>query len=215
MRQAERLCGEQGIEIAFPKPFCDFDPPRGSFLARFRQEFHIGRPEVELTVKDGVIRSADVKVSAPCGATYYVARWLKGKSLRDDLKYEVVSKRLHAYPCTSSMEWDHDLGDTILHVAGKNHYAILDPLELEDDAEDEVLLSPLGKSVPKPVPVAENVRNIEEAKDDILRAAEQEEGLPLSEMRARTRSPAAASTALIILRREGRVRIEAGRVVKP
>ena len=211
--QAERLCQERGIEIAFPKPFCDFAPPAGSFLDEFRRAFHIGFPEVVLTVRDGVIEKADVKVSAPCGATYYIARWLEGKRVDDDLRHDVISRRLHSYPCTSSMEWDDDLGDTILHVAGQNHYAILDQLGAAAERDEAPLvMSPLGIALPKPVPVTENVRNVEQAKEAILRRLAARETVPLSELRQGDETPAAINTALVILKRDGRIRVEGNRV---
>jgi len=127
-RQGREICQANGVEIAFPKPFCAFDPPAGTTLASFRREFHVGKPEVELTVRDGVVKRAFVHVSAACGATYYVARHLEGRRVDDDLKYAVVAKRLHSYPCTASMAWDDELGETPLHVAGEAHYEILAPL---------------------------------------------------------------------------------------
>jgi hypothetical protein len=44
-REAARICRENGVEVSFPKPFCTLDPLPGSWLARFRDEFHLGRPK--------------------------------------------------------------------------------------------------------------------------------------------------------------------------
>jgi len=212
--EGRRICEAQDIEIAFPKPFCSLNPPAGSLLAEFREEFHIGYPNVELRVEDNRIAEANVHVSAPCGATYYIARWLKGKRLDDDLKYEIVSKRLHSYPCTAGMDWDEDLGDTVLHVSGKAHYRILDQLGLKGPADEpETIVSPLGKAVPRPVPVAENVRNIEEAKAAILDRLGKDEAAPLKALRRMGKiTPAALNTALLVLRREGRIVLRGGEV---
>ena len=216
MAQAEKICRKRRIEIAFPKPFCNLAPPQGSLLDAFRRTFRIGFPEVELTVRDGVIQKADVKVSAPCGSTYYIARWLQGRRVDDDLKYEVISKRLHSYPCTSSMEWDEDLEDTILHVAGQNHYTILDQLGAPPGEDrDALVISPTGIAVPKPIPVSENLRNVEEAKEAILRALPVEGSVPLSHLRIGPSTPAAMNTALVILKRQGRIRIDGDTVRRP
>jgi len=212
--EAQKICEAQGVEIAFPKPFCSLNPPEGSLLGEFRKTFHIGYPDVELRVEDNRIAEANVQVSAPCGATYYIARWLKGKSLDDDLKYEVVAKRLHSYPCTAGMDWDEELDDTVLHVSGKAHYRILAPLGL-DQASDEpdAVLSPLGKTVPRPVPVAENVRNIEDAKTAILARLAKGEAVPLKAFRRMGKIvPAALNTALLTLRREGKIVLRGGEV---
>jgi len=212
--EARRICEAQEVEIAFPKPFCSLNPPTGSLLAEFRKEFHIGYPDVELHVQDNRIVEAKVHVSAPCGATYYIARWLKGKSLDDDLKYEIVSKRLHSYPCTAGMDWDEDLDDTVLHVSGKAHYRILDQLGLAGPSDEpETVVSPLGKALPRPVPIAENVRNIEEAKAAILDRLVKNEAVPLKALRRMRRiTPAALNTALLTLRREGSIVLRGGEV---
>ena len=204
--KALRLGEELGVEVAFPKPFCDFRPPAGSVLAEFRETFHIGFPEVKIEVADGVVKAAEVRVSAPCGATYYVAQGLVGRSLDDDLRHDVVARRMHSYPCTSSMEWDNELGDTILHVAGDNHYTLLDQLGGETSREPEMVVSPLGLRLPKPTPVAENVRAVETAKALVLEALEKEPSVSLADLRRRAPSPAALHSALILLGQEGAVR---------
>lgn len=211
--EARRICERDGIEIAFPKPFCSFRPPGGGVLARFREFFHIGYPEVELTVERGKIAAAGVRVSAPCGATYYVARWLVGKRVEDDLKYDVVSKRLHSYPCTSSMAWDDDLGDTILHVAGQAHYKILSPLEQSTDEGPEMVLSPVRRLTQKPVPPSENLRKIEQAEEAVLAAIENRGHVSLQALRKnRKLTPAALNTAVLLLRQSGRIRVEGGEI---
>ena len=213
-REAEDLCKPQGIEIAFPKPFCSLKPPAGTLLAEFREFFHIGYPDVELSVEDNRIMDARVHVSAPCGATYYIARWLKGKTLDDDLKYEIVSKRLHSYPCTSSMEWDDEIDDTVLHVAGQAHYRILAPIGKDVDEEPETIVSPLGKTLQKPVPIAENVRNVENAKQAVLAELAKQDAVPLAALRRIKRiDPAALNAGLLILRQEGRITLR-GPVVR-
>jgi len=215
MAEAEKVCAREKIEIAFPKPFCSLRPPKGSLLARFRREFHMGLPEVDLIVERGKITAADVKVSAPCGATYYVARRLVGKSLEDDLKYDVVARRLHSYPCTGSMAWDDEIGDTIMHVAGQAHYTILAPLGEDVHEEPDAVISPLGKALPRPVPVSENIRNIESAKEAILKVLETAESVSLETLRSAEKlTPAALSSAVLILRKAGRIKVQGTRIVR-
>ena len=213
--QAEKVCAAARVEIAFPKPFCNFRPPAGGVLARFRESFHLGFPEVELAVASGRISKAEVKVSAPCGATYHIARWLVGKRLEDDLRYGVCAKRLHSYPCTGSMAWDDELHDTILHVAGQNHYTILDQLGQPHEAQPELVVSPTGKPLPRVVPPAENLKKIEAAKAAILQELDAKGALSLAELRRTDLTPAAVNSALIILKQEGRIRMEGGRILTP
>jgi hypothetical protein len=209
--QAHRLCEQNGIEIAFPKPFCCFSPPRDSVLARFREAFHIGCPDVDLTVEDGKIVKAHVNVSAACGATYCVARWLVGRSVEDNLEIEVISKRWHSYPCTASMERDPELhGETPLHMAGQAHYAILSAVKQNvAGLGDPLIRSPLGSMIQRPIPPRENLKNIDAAQSAILARLREQGCVTLAELRQDgNMSPAAISSALVILGREGKIRIE-------
>ncbi|MFW6159200.1 MAG: DUF166 family protein, partial [Planctomycetota bacterium] len=83
-QQAADMCRHNDIQIDFPKPFCRFDPPADGPLDQFRRSFHIGQPDVRLDVQDGRIENTHVDVSAACGATYYVARWLEGRRVDED-----------------------------------------------------------------------------------------------------------------------------------
>jgi hypothetical protein len=205
--EAERICAREGIAIAFPKPFCAFRPPEGSHLAEFRRFFHIGAPEVRFEIANGKIKSAEVEISAPCGGTYYIARGLAGISLDEDL-IQVISKRLHSYPCTASMAWDDEINDTILHVGAHSHFHILEGIAEIRDSE-ETVISPLGKAVLKPVPIAENLRNVEEAESAILAQLASGRPLTLADLRAqKEHSPAAIHSALLNLARAGHIRLE-------
>ncbi|HUT58284.1 MAG TPA: DUF166 family protein [Phycisphaerae bacterium] len=213
--EAEAICAERGVEVAFPKPFCAFDPPPGGLLDEFRRRFHIGKPRVELTVSDGKIEQAHVHVSAACGATYYVARWLTGRRIDEDLRIEVVAKRMHSYPCTASMKWDDELGETPMHVAGQAHYEILAPLTAPTPAEPELVRSPVGTMVARPVPVRDNIRNIERAKRAILEELSTDKQVSLDDLRARRKiTPAALASAVLLLKQAGLIRTARGRIVK-
>lgn len=207
-RQAREICERRDIEIAFPKPFCAFDPPTGSVLAEFRDEFHLGAPRVDIEAVDGVITKAHVHVSAACGATYYVARWLLGRRLEDDIRHEVVAKRLHSYPCTASMEWDDEIGDTIMHVAGQAHYGILGAVP-EAPAESSHVMTPMGMLLPKPAPVRDGLQNIDDARNAILGHLRDDGVVSLRHLQHRERlAPAAVTSALLILKKQGSVEID-------
>jgi|GEM_PF-346002 len=211
------LCEANGVEVAFPKPFCAFRPPAGGILARFRKSFGVGCPEVRLTVERGRIVDAEVLVSAACGATYCVARWLVGRRLDENLEIEVISKRWHAFPCTASMERDPELHDeTPLHIAGQAHYAILAPYKSQvAGLEEPFVTSPLGKKVQRPVPPEDNLRNIEVARRLILRELKERPAVSLADLRHRREaSPAAISSAIVTLKREGRIRMQ-GKQIYP
>ncbi|ADC70098.1 Protein of unknown function DUF166 [Methanocaldococcus sp. FS406-22] len=116
-RDLKRVCSEYNIEFENPKPFCSLERREGNeYINKFIDYFKIGKPELEIEVENGIIKDVKVKISAPCGETYYIAKRLKGKAI-DDLKEEIANAH-HNYPCLASMEIDKELGDTILHKAG-------------------------------------------------------------------------------------------------
>jgi hypothetical protein len=207
--QAIAICQASGVEIAFPKPFCGFMPSPGTALAAFRDYFHIGYPEVELTVEGGRIAKANVIASGACGSTYYIARWLVGRSLEDDLVTEVISKRLHSFPCTASMERDPELGDdTPLHIAGQAHNMILAKVkELPPPLTDQVL-SPHGKWIQKAPSATDTRKNIERAKEVILEEVQAHGTYALAQVRAKAPdlNPAAFVSAALLLKKEGKLR---------
>jgi len=127
------ICDLKGIEIAFPKPFCSFEPQEG-VLREFRTEFRIGKPDIEYGVKDNNILDTRVRSSAPCGATYFVARNLKGKKVNNDL-INVIDSLLSAYPCTASTEVDREFGDSIIHRAVQIQRNILEGLGLDSTVD--------------------------------------------------------------------------------
>jgi len=215
--QAHIISEDLGIEIAFPKPFCSFRPPANSVLGEFRRLFHIGMPDVSLEVRDGTITSAKVSVSAACGATYCVARWLEGRSLSENIELEVISRWWHSYPCTASMERDPELGgETPLHVAGQAHLGILSPWKSHVVDEDPLVLSPLGTMVQRPIPPEENRRNIEGAMRAVLATLETRGSISLEDLRGSVAfSPAILNMALLTLKHQGFTRTDGMVISRP
>jgi len=122
-KQLEEKCGELGLEIALPKPFCSLEPERGKpVISRFVNELKAGRPSLEVSIvnKGGyeVVESIIVERSAPCGSTWYVARKLIGVKVDKENIYDTVAKAHHSYPCTATMAVDPETEEPILHIAG-------------------------------------------------------------------------------------------------
>jgi len=123
-KQLEELAASLGMEASFAKPFCALRPdPSKPIIAKFLSEAGIGEPLIDVAVqksregKDTIV-AADVRRSAPCGSTWFVAKRLLGlETDQPDLR-ERISAAHHAYPCTGSMERDTELGDTVLHKGG-------------------------------------------------------------------------------------------------
>lgn len=213
--QAIAICKAGGVEIAFPKPFCGFKPPEGTRLAAFRRHFRIGYPEVAITTANNKITGAEVVASAACGSTYYIARWLVGRDLDDDIATEVISKRLHSYPCTASMERDPELDDdTCLHIAGQAHNTILSPVRepAETPVVEEItmVVSPLGKLVQKAGSPTDNLKNIRAAMELVLSELAHRPSATLDHLRKvnASISPAALHSALLLLKKDGKIRME-------
>lgn len=122
-KQLEERCHELGLESAFPKPFCSFEPAEDKpTISRLATELKVGRPSLEISVKrrgrHEVIGSTIVRRSAPCGSTWYVARKLVGVETRREILYDAIAKAHHSYPCTATMGVDPELKEPILHVGG-------------------------------------------------------------------------------------------------
>ncbi|MCL5290928.1 MAG: hypothetical protein M1548_00130 [Actinobacteria bacterium] len=119
------ICKEKGLEFAAPKPFCSLDEGEGKIIDEFIEEFRMGKPKLELKIKDGIVRSARVLRSAPCGDTYFVAHNIVGVPVGEELMHR-AAKYWHSYPCIASMKMDPEFQDTILHRAGHILYEVVD-----------------------------------------------------------------------------------------
>jgi hypothetical protein len=108
---------EKEIEVSFPKPFCSFNPKEG-ILRLFREQFRIGKPEINFTIRDNIITGTDIISSAPCGATYFTARGLIYKNISDNLEF-VIDNQLSSFPCTADTAVDREFKDSITHQAVK------------------------------------------------------------------------------------------------
>lgn len=119
-KQVEEELNSMSVPHAFPKPFCTLEESgHNTIIDEFIQRYKIGKPIVEVTVKDDIIDHTKVVRSAPCGSTWYVMKQIEKRNTQGI--NERISEAHHAYPCSGSMQIDKTLGDTILHVAG---YAI-------------------------------------------------------------------------------------------
>lgn len=118
MESVIRLCQDLGMDVAFPKPFCSlaFDEAY-PVINKFIEEFRIGRPKVDVDIASGVVKRFDVKISAPCGDTYYVSKNMMERDIKDKLDWW-IAKFWGAYPCIGSMKIDPETKDSVQHLAG-------------------------------------------------------------------------------------------------
>ena len=111
--------------------------------------------------------------------------------------------------------WDDELDDTVMHVAGEAHYAILAPLGGHGSHDKvEMIASPVGGMIPKPALPKDNIANIERAKAAVLADLARHGRASLRELTARRdTTPAAMSSALLLLKQDGRIRVEGDAVL--
>lgn len=124
-RETNVVCDHLGMESVFPKPFCSLEEGGHPVIDEFIRYFRIGKPKMRFEVTGGKIKKATTLISAPCGATHYVAYNLRGKKIDEKLS-ELLAKYWHSYPCVASMEMDYEIGDTILHKGGYLHYEMME-----------------------------------------------------------------------------------------
>jgi hypothetical protein len=116
---------QQGLVVAFPKPFCSLTEATFNAL-RVQEEYDhpvirtfasaFGNPEFEFQIRDKTIVGAEVKRDSACGCAAYVADNLVGSSVADAL--DKAGMLHHHYPCLASMNQDADYSDTLMHVSG-------------------------------------------------------------------------------------------------
>jgi hypothetical protein len=125
---ARQLAGwleQQNVTVVFPKPFCSLTDSRINrtplmeeyshpYIAAFAKLF--GKPELEISVENGVITHAQVIRDAACGCAQSVAEHLAGTAV--DAASEEAGLLHHHYPCLADMNKDADYRDTLMHVSG-------------------------------------------------------------------------------------------------
>jgi len=103
------------VSVAFPRTFCTLAPVGIPPIDEFARIF--GSPKLELTVEDGVVKTAGVLRGSPCGSTWYLAEKLPGTNV------EKASERgallVQTYPCLASRRIDRYFSDAPIHVAGR------------------------------------------------------------------------------------------------
>lgn len=148
LKQVFEMCSDYGIEVEAPKPSCSLIP-KSNIIKDFVKSFRIGRPVISIRTakfKESItIRGAKIYVSAPCGMTWYVLKNLLGCEIKavnpQELRrlYDKISLLHHSYPCTGSMNYDRELGDTILHWASYiDRESIISALGLNEELKSTI-----------------------------------------------------------------------------
>ncbi len=122
-RQVARACAEQGMEVAFPRPFCAFAPTT-PVLTAFAEEFGVGAPELHFEFADGVVSAVDLRRGAPCGLTDALAQQLLG--VRPEQLATRVARHHEVYPCLASTLPDPVIGQAAFAHAREQHCAAVE-----------------------------------------------------------------------------------------
>jgi hypothetical protein len=114
--QVRRRLQAQGIDSAWPMPFCALAPNPGQhpLIQEFARRY--GRPDLKCTVQENQIASCQIVREAPCGNTRHIVRHLIGTETHRAA--EQCGLLHHYYPCWGGMETDPVHGThTLLHIA--------------------------------------------------------------------------------------------------
>jgi thymidylate synthase len=100
------------IQFSFPRPFCSLKiekTPNKSIINTFIHQFNIGKPEIQITIRNDRIVNSQIIRSAPCGATYYITQFLRNEQLNTwntDSLEKRISIALNQFPCIAARTRD-------------------------------------------------------------------------------------------------------------
>ncbi len=103
------------VRVVFPRTFCTLAPVGIPAIDEFARIF--GSPKLELTVEDGVVKTARVLRGSPCGSTQYLTEKLPGTNV--EKAPEMGALLVQTYPCLASRQIDRYFSDAPIHVAGR------------------------------------------------------------------------------------------------
>jgi hypothetical protein len=106
---------KSNLPHVFPKPFCTLEPKTENAIINSFARF-FGKPELKITVENKIIKKVEVLRGAPCGCSNFVAEKLVGVSEDNAVLQSGIF--FHNYPCLASMEWDLEVNETLMHIAG-------------------------------------------------------------------------------------------------
>lgn len=116
LSKLKKTCIEEGLEWAFPRPFCSMAKGNFPIINKFIDIFKIGKPRYEILVDSNEkVKEVKVLCSSPCGATFHVAAGLIGTNGEEIL--DIANKLWHSYPCLASSKMDPDINESPLHLA--------------------------------------------------------------------------------------------------
>lgn len=113
-KQISEELEKMDVAFAFPKPFCSMETgSKNRLIDDFANK--VGKPELRMKLKNGIIEKIDVIRGSPCGATHFVAEKLLGVGILE--APTKASLFVQTYPCLASRMKDPELGKSLIHLA--------------------------------------------------------------------------------------------------
>ena len=113
-KQISEELKKMDVAFIFPKPFCSMEcDSKNRMIDNFAKI--VGKPELRMNLKNGIIKEIDVIRGAPCGATHFVAQKLLGADVLESPTK--ASLFVQTYPCLASRMKDPELGKSLIHLA--------------------------------------------------------------------------------------------------
>ena len=112
--QISKELNDLNVQYSFPKPFCSMESKTGlSLIDKFTT--HFGRPELQINLKDNMIKEVKILRGAPCGSTHYMSEGIIG------LEKNQASKRagllIQIFPCLASRSRISNSKKSLIHIA--------------------------------------------------------------------------------------------------
>jgi hypothetical protein len=112
--QISKEFNELNVQYAFPMPFCSMDSNTDlSLIDEFATRF--GRPELQINLRDKIIKEIKILRGSPCGSTYYMSERISG------LEKNQAGKRagllIQTFPCLASRSSSSISKKPLIHIA--------------------------------------------------------------------------------------------------
>jgi len=112
--QISKELNELNVQCAFPMPFCSMDSNTGlSLIDEFATRF--GRPELQIKLRDNMIKEIKILRGSPCGSTYYMSERISGLEKNQSCKR--AGLLIQTFPCLASRSISSISKKPLIHIA--------------------------------------------------------------------------------------------------
>ena len=112
--QISRELNELNVQCSFPKPFCSMESKTGlSLIDKFATRF--GRPELQINLKENMIKEVKILCGSPCGSTHYMSEGIIG--LEKNQASNRAGLLIQIFPCLASRSIVSNSKKPLIHIA--------------------------------------------------------------------------------------------------